>query len=528
MIMKKSLLVFLATVWMGGIFAQQPDPIQKKFAAEITPETSYEHLSVLVSDEFAGRGTGEEGARISAEYIAEQFQKWGLKAAAGDGTYFQPVKLARASFSVDNFQVNGKNLTSGKDFYFTGSGPETTINARDIVFIGYGISEGAYDDYAGVNIAGKVVLVINEGDPVDAQGNSLITGSKQLSEWTTSRTKRMQAVAAKNPSLILAVSSTVAPMLERAGDRLTRPRIALEENLVAQGGNSLAIANLTVDAADQLLAGAKTSLSALKQQITAAGKPQSKTLKTRVRAKFGSVIEPFADSNVLGMVEGSDKKDEIVVVMGHYDHDGINANGEILRGADDNGSGTVGVLEIARAFSKAKSEGHGPRRSILFIGLCAEEKGLIGSDYYTRYPVYPLANTVAALNMDMIGRIDDKHLMENHNYIHVMGADKLSSELHEINYTANSLYTHMELDTTYNDPNDPQRLYYRSDHYNFAKHGIPSIFYFSGLHPHYHTPEDTIDKIDFEMMAKRARLVFHTAWELANREKRIVVDSNKP
>lgn len=526
--MKKSLLVILAALCCGSLFAQQPDPIQQKFAAEITPKTSYEHLSVLVSDEFAGRGTGEEGARITADYIAEQFQKWGLKAAAGDGTYFQPVKMARSSFSVDNFQVDGKTLTSGKDFYLTGAGPETTINARDIVFIGYGITEGAYDDFAGVNVAGKVVLLINEGEPVDAQGNSIITGTKQLSDWSTSRTKRLQAVAAKNPSLVLAVSSTVGTMLERAGDRLTRPRIALEENLVGQTGSNFAIANLTVEAADLLLSGAKTSVSTLKQEINSTGKAQSKTIKTRVRAKYGSVIEPFADQNVLGMVEGTDKKDEIIVVMGHYDHEGVNANGEIFRGADDNGSGTVGVMEIARAFSKAKSEGHGPRRSILFIGLCAEEKGLIGSDYYTRHPVYPLANTVAALNMDMIGRIDDKHLMENHNYIHVMGADKLSSELHEINYTANSLYTHMELDTTYNDPNDPQRLYYRSDHYNFAKHGIPSIFYFSGLHPHYHTPEDTIDKIDFEMMAKRARLVFHTAWELANREKRIVVDSNKP
>lgn len=338
----------------------------------------------------------------------------------------------------------------------------------------------------------------------------------------------MQAISAKNPKLILAVSSGVAQTLERFGNRLSRPRIALEENLTGGAQNAVSVVNLTVETADHLLAASRNTVAGLKDAINSSGQSQSKRLRGQVRAAYGSKIEPFADNNVLGLLEGTDKKDEILVIMGHYDHDGMTADGTIFRGADDNGSGTVGVLEVARAFSRAAQEGHRPSRSILFIGLCAEEKGLIGSAYYTENPIFPLQNTVAALNMDMIGRIDDKHLMENHNYIHVMGADKLSSELHTINYNANSTYTHMELDTTYNDPADPQRLYYRSDHYNFAKHGIPSIFYFSGLHPHYHTPEDTLDKIDFEMMVKRAKLVFHTAWELVNREKRIVVDSNKP
>lgn len=527
---KPLLLVLLAAFICSSAWAQvKPDPVQKKFAAEITVDGAYKHLAVLTSDEFAGRGTGEIGAAKSAEYIKNEFQRLGLKGIVDGSSYYQPVPLARSTFEVSNFELNKKQFENGKHFMVSGSGPATTVRENEFVFVGYGITEGAYDDFAGVDVAGKVVLLINEGEPMDAQGNSRISGTKELSDWSTSRNKRLQAVNAKGPKMILAVSSSVASTLERFGSRLNRPRIALEENLV--GGpnqNAATVFNLTEEAADQLLAASKNSLAGLKDAINSSGKAQSKKLKGQIRASYGAKIEPFADNNVLGYLEGTDKKDEVVVIMGHYDHDGKTADGIIFRGADDNASGTVGVLEVARAFAAAAKEGNRPRRSILFIGLCAEEKGLIGSRYYTENPILPLQNTVAALNMDMIGRIDDKHLLENHNYIHVMGADKLSSELHEINYSANATYTHMELDTTYNDPKDPQRLYYRSDHYNFAAKGIPSIFYFSGLHPHYHTPEDTIEKIDFEMMVKRARLVFHTAWELVNREKRIIVDSNKP
>ena len=525
--MKKSFLFVAAALWCGSLIAQV-DPVQKKYADAITVDGSYKHLSVLTSDEYAGRGTGEVGAAKSAEYIKNEFQRLGLTGPV-DGSYYQPVKMAKSSFVVSNFELNRTKFENGKDFFFAGSGPLTTVRDNDFVFVGYGITEGNYDDFAGVDVAGKVVLLINEGEPVDAQGNSLITGTKEMSDWSTARNKRMQAVTAKSPKLILAVSSGVAQTLERFGSRLNRPRIALEENMAPGAGQTpVAVANLTVEAANQLLAASNNTVEGLKQGIASSGKAQSKKLRGQIRATYGAQVEPFADNNVLGLLEGTDKKDEVLVIMGHYDHDGQSEDGTIFRGADDNGSGTVGVLEVARAFSRAAQEGHRPSRSILFIGLCAEEKGLIGSDFYTRYPVLPLENTVAALNMDMIGRIDDKHLEGNHNYIHVMGADKLSSELHTINYNANATYTHMELDTTYNDPKDPQRLYYRSDHYNFAKMGIPSIFYFSGLHPHYHTPEDTIDKIDFEMMVKRAKLVFHTAWELVNREQRIVVDSNKP
>ncbi len=398
-----------------------------------------------------------------------------------------------------------------------------------MVFFVYGISDTNYDVLQGLYITGKVVLLIGDGEPVDAQGNSLITGSQTPSEWATSRNKRLQSVIAKNPRLVLVASDGVKETLQRFGSRLTRPRIMLEENVDASATNvQLPVANISIEIADFILQKSKTTTSQLIKTISESKKPQSKSIKVALNTVFGSSVVPFTSDNVLGYMEGSDLKDELLVITGHYDHEGKSEDGTIYYGADDNGSGTVGVLEVARVFAKAKAEGHGPRRSILFMAFTAEEKGLLGSDYYARHPVFPLANTVASLNMDMIGRIDDKHLRGNHNYIHIIGADKLSSELHTINENANADYTHMELDYMYNDPNDEMRIYYRSDQYNFAKHGIPVIFYFSGLHPHYHTPEDTVDKIDFKMMAKRTRLVFHTAWEVVNRDKRLVVDSNKP
>ena len=519
-------LFFLIPAFYGCIMAQ--DPTQQKYAAELTPESAHAHLSILASAEYEGRGTGEAGGEKAAAYIAEEFKKLGL-AAPVDGSYYQPVKLAKSNFSVGKFIANGKTFTNGKDFFFVGSGPETTINTKDVVFIGYGISEASYDDLQGLDIAGKVVLLVNEGEPKDAEGNSLITGTETLSEWATSRNKRLQAITAKNPKLILAASSDVAETLQRFGSRLTRPRITLEENVAAlSGASQVPVANISMEIADFILQKSKTSVEQFKNTVTETKKPQSKIIKSTLNTVFGSSVEPFTSDNVLGYLEGSDLKDELLIITGHYDHDGKSADGTIYYGADDNGSGTVGVLELARVFAKAKADGNGPRRSILFMAFTAEEKGLLGSDYYSRYPIFPLANTVANLNLDMIGRIDDKHLRGNHNYIHVIGADKLSSELHAINENANADYTHMELDYMYNDPNDELRIYYRSDQYNFAKHGIPVIFYFSGLHPHYHTPEDTVDKIDFKMMAKRTRLVFHTAWEVANRDQRLVVDSDKP
>lgn len=232
--------------------------------------------------------------------------------------------------------------------------------------------------------------------------------------------------------------------------------------------------------------------------------------------------EDLPDSeNILAFIEGSEKPDEIIVISAHYDHVGTQ-NGVVYNGADDDGSGTVAVMEIAKAFQSAKKAGNGPKRSILFLHVTGEEHGLFGSEYYSDNPVFPLANTVVDLNIDMIGRDDPEN--RGKNYVYVIGSEMLSSELKVINEAANKKTVNLELNYKYDDPKDPQRLYYRSDHYNFAKNNIPVAFYFDGIHEDYHKPTDDVEKIDYSMLQKRAQLVFATAWEIANREARIVVD----
>lgn len=227
--------------------------------------------------------------------------------------------------------------------------------------------------------------------------------------------------------------------------------------------------------------------------------------------------------NIWAYFEGGEKKDEFIVISAHYDHIGMK-NNEIYNGADDNGSGTSALLEIADAFVQAKKAGFTPKRSILFLHVTAEEYGLHGSRYYTNNPILPLENTITNINIDMIGRRGYEK-ENNDNYVYVIGSDRLSTDLHNLSEKANK-YVGLELDYKYNDLNDPNRFYYRSDHYNFARKGIPAIFYFDGVHDDYHQTTDTPDKIDFPLMTKRTKLAFAVAWELANAENRPVVDKD--
>jgi len=240
---------------------------------------------------------------------------------------------------------------------------------------------------------------------------------------------------------------------------------------------------------------------------------------------FNKNISPLQSSNVLGLLEGTDLKDEYVFITAHYDHLG-KRDTVIWYGADDDGSGTVSVLELAEAFVKAKAAGHGPRRSIVFMTVSGEEKGLWGSEYYTDHPVYPLEKTTVDLNIDMIGRIDATRKQgDSMNYVYVVGDDKVSSDLKTISEATNKKYTRLELDYKFNDPKDPQRIYFRSDHYNFASKGVPIIFYYDGmLDADYHKPTDTPDKIYYSLLAKRAQLVFYTAWNMANRDEMLKRD----
>lgn len=226
--------------------------------------------------------------------------------------------------------------------------------------------------------------------------------------------------------------------------------------------------------------------------------------------------------NVVAFIEGNTYPDQVVIISAHYDHLGMK-DGEVYNGADDNASGSSALMEIAEAFQMAKKQGNGPKRSVLFLHLTGEEIGLYGSKYYIENPVFSIDSTVADLNIDMVGRVDKEHL-DSKEYIYLIGSDRLSTDLHKLSEKINKQYTNLKLDYTYNELDDPYKYYERSDHYNFAQQNIPVIFYFNGTHEDYHKISDTADKIDFELLALRTKLVFYTAWEIANREDRLVLD----
>ena len=509
---------------------------QEKFANTITAADLEKHLRILAADDMEGRETGQPGQRKAAEYIASQFAAEGLKpiVKTEDGKlgYQQQFTLYKKGWGEFYINAGGKKFDYLKDFLVNGLLYLPTETKYESVFVGYGIGETNYDDYAGRDVTGKAVVML-DGEPKTADDKLLISGTNQASKWGGPNGWRAKSLLAKEKGAAqVFIISAESP---EAFKQLLAQRSALQSRFNrlmlkpgAESVGSVGVFMITAETASALLNTSVASLSQATAQLAQSAKPATSSLAGSVSVKADRVEEKAQSSNVLGFIEGTDKKDEILVISAHYDHIGISADGQVNNGANDDGSGTVSVLEISQAFAKAKAAGKGPRRSILFLTVSGEEKGLLGSEYYADMsPVIPLEKTVADLNIDMVGRVDDLHQGKSDNYIYVIGSDKLSSDLHKISEAANQKYVKMELDYKYNDPKDPERIYYRSDHYNFAKHQIPIIFYFNGLHADYHRPTDDIEKIDFNLAERSARLVFYTAWEIANRDQRLVVDSHK-
>jgi hypothetical protein len=488
------------------------------FSTIISAAELKKQLYVIAGPEMEGRNTPSAGLKKAAAYLESEFIAMGLQPIA-NGKYQMPYALYLDSILASSFSVNNQNYVSGEDFQMNPNNYSALLHASEVVFVGYGIEDEKFNELAGLDLKGKVVIYSTEKEPF-VNGKSIITGTEKASSWTAA--KRLRNLQSKNPALIISVNPDLESNLKRMASYLQTGRLILDKpNQPVQAS----VITVSKTVADAILAKTKSSISSLTAAIASTGKPASKAVKTSVQASVLSKVSNVKADNVMGLLEGTDLKDEIVVVSGHYDHIGLTTEGtdKVNNGADDDGSGTTGVLEMAQAFTKAKAEGHGPRRSILFLTVCGEEKGLLGSEWYSESPIFPLAKTVTNLNIDMIGRVDPAH-KDNPDYVYLIGSDKLSSDLHKISEYTNATYTRLTIDYKYNDPNDPDRIYYRSDHYNFAKHGIPIIFYFNGIHEDYHKPSDEVSKINFEMLAKRARLVFFTAWDIANRDKAPVVD----
>ncbi|GAB3297071.1 hypothetical protein GCM10027511_11480 [Hymenobacter humi] len=515
----------------------------RTYAATIRPEELRRHLTVVASDSFRGRETGQPGQKLAAAYLVKEFAALGLQGpvAGSDSPYLQHFPLIRGAYSADGFiRINGQRFDWLNDFFSYGPlvSPFRTETVSQPVFVGFGVEQGAYSDYAGLDVKGRDVVAIM-GAPQDERGRKLLkaTSGHPADYWDSGLRKAAIAKAKGARSIFLMTFAPKEEFAKEAGNYATalrEPAFALpnpgpeiidtvREDVPPGIGVYLTSQELGLQLAGTTLPGLLEYTRALGR----AGRPVAPSFAPPVVIiSQPQPQEQLITENVLGFLEGSDKKDEVLVISAHYDHLGVR-NDTIYNGADDDGSGTVAVLALARAFAQAKKEGHGPRRSILFVAMTAEEEGLFGSEYYTANPVVPLANTIADLNIDMVGRTDRKHSPRKH-FVNIVGSDKLSSELHRINETANRTYTKLELDYRYNVPNEPEHIYYRSDHYNFARRKIPVIFYTTGEHADYHKATDDVEKIEFDRLTERARLVFHTAWELVNRERRIRVDSNRP
>ena len=509
-----------------GIFRclSQPEPADT-FARLITAERLREQLSVIASAAMEGRETGTEGQRKAAAYIESEFSLYGISSPQSLEHFQQDYGITKDTLIPRIFTVNGQKYHYGTDYLVTpGSGDNDRFTAKDLLFLGYGISDPKYDDYAGKDVTGKV-LVIFPGEPMIGH-HYLITGTSVPSSWGYSIAKKAMLAAQRGAAALLFLN----PALDY-----------IPSSLVAQSGN----ATFNFDS----LEGGHTKVTtvyispALFRNIFGSGKADSLIArgrlhavlseaaierKAKIKLAYRSVVTGGSASNVIGYVEGSDKKEEYVFLTAHYDHLGKKGN-VIYYGADDDGSGTASVIEMARAFAKAKEAGFGPRRTVVFMTFSGEEKGLWGSSYYSDHPVFPLDSTDIDLNTDMIGRIDPNRTYgDSMNYVYIVGDDKISRNLKSIAAAVNKQFIHLELDHKFNMANDPDRIFYRSDHYNFARKGVPIIFFFDGIHHDYHQPTDTVDKINFGLMEKRARLIFLTAWAVANQDQMLSRDIPLP
>jgi len=506
--MKK--IIWILILCISTVSYAQKGKELTKFSKVITPAALKEKLSVIASAEMEGRETASPGQKKAAAYIESEFKRMGL--LPGNGTsYQQTYPVYQDNLTAKAVFVNGASFEWDKDFTFS---LQTISNGKwdytNVVYAGYGIVDDAkgINDYDGLDVKGKLVLILEgtkEGMPTMGQG-----GNRAFNANPASPMAKMRAANAKGAAGLLVVSAS----FPRKTPTETKGSMYLKKNDAA----GFLMANVSTNVANAILAKTNASIN----ELGSVAKGNYNSDITLVATKKTENLE---SSNVIAYLPGTDKKDEYLFLTGHYDHLGKRGN-VIWYGADDDGSGTVGVMQMAEAFAAAAKAGKSPRRSIVFMTVSGEEKGLWGSQYYSEHPIFPLEKTTADLNTDMIGRVDtERKLGDTLSYVYVIGHDKLSSELVTINEDANKKSSNITLDYKYDDPNDKNMIYYRSDHYNFARKGVPILFFYDGmLLADYHQPTDTIEKINFDLMQKRTVMVYYTACEIANRDEMLKRD----
>ena len=492
----------LATAFIT--FAQEDTRIH--YANSITAGDLGSYLSVLASDSLEGREATTRGQHMAAAFIAVHFQKAGLHPAVStpEGpSWFQQFDLVRIRPATAYIVIDRDTLKNLHDFIYTGQDTyNEPLSGRPVFLEKHPKKEIPAED-----IKDRDVIICCAGSRTERE---------TLATALDARDVRNVFIITDDEKL------PFNTLLNRYRRFMSYGRLYFPEKVKLRKGYFL----IPPAVGARMLDITATEMSKMMERYRQGKRFSMKNSQpAEITYSIGTSIDTVQTENVLAVIEGTDKKDEYLFITAHYDHLGTR-DGEVYNGADDNASGTSAMMEIAEAFALAKKDGHGPRRTVVFMAMTGEEKGLLGSSYYISHPLFPLKKTIADLNIDMAGRVDEQH-EDNPDYIYLIGSDKLSSQLHRISEQCNDTYSQLTLDYTYNDDNDPNRFYYRSDHYNFAKNNIPVIFYFNGTHEDYHRKSDTIDKINFPLLEKRTKLVFYTAWELANMDERIKPDPEK-
>jgi hypothetical protein len=540
--MRKFLLVCaLAGAMLGSVFAQAAKPVKAALPAArnaeaITAAEMRDYLFFVASDEMEGRNTPSRGLDLTAKFIAMNLSRWGVKSGGDNGSYFQYFSLVRRKFDNDqtNIRVGEKSFKLNSDFYILDGVKDSLSGSLVYVGDGWMVKAKNRNPYSGVDVRDKIMVVStsfrSRGRPADITDADL--GGKKGEDWADPE-EYAKTHGAKG--IILTFTGA-----EYDNWNAFRRFFGGGNNfrLDASGGDGSDVPTLIASKemmeamfASEAKSGAEV-LAAFEKGVANPSFALTKPIAVNIKGE----IERAKTQNVVGIIEGNDPvlKNEYVAIGSHYDHVGIGGCGgqtptdNICNGADDDGSGTVAMLNLARAFAISNPR---PKRSILLVWHAGEEKGLWGSEYYVEHPTVPLNKIVTQLNIDMIGRskqVGDTN-RRNANLtgpkeIYIIGSKLMSTELGALSERVNASYLNLTFNYKYDDPNDTERLFYRSDHYNYAKKGIPIIFYFDGVHEDYHQAGDHPDKIDYQKMELVTRTIFMTGWELANQAKRPTVD----
>ena len=499
----------------------------------ISAQQLKDYLAFIASDEMEGRDTPSRGLDTAARFIATHLSRWGLKPAGDDGSYFQRIAMTQNKIdpAPSYVEINGQRFNFGEDFL---AGLTAGAASGPVVYAGHGwvIKAKNIDAFQGLDVKDKIVI-LNGGRLPNGMNFNELKG-KQGEDWEFPQDAARKRGA---KGIIFVPNFQSLSAWDRRRGALVDRGFSSVDKFQTQNNNSLPGITASVKLLIALFQGEKQSAAEVFNRSAANDPVESFEFKPDKKVSFTVALKktPATTQNVIAVLEGSDPvlKNEYVAIGAHYDHVGIGepVNGDaIYNGADDDGSGTVATLALAEAFAR----GPRPKRSILFIWHAGEEKGLWGSRFFTENPTVPIGQIITELNIDMIGRTkkeDDKPAnqpLPKPGEIYLIGSKMMSAELGELSESVNKSYLNLTFNYKYDEPNDPERFFYRSDHYNYARKGIPIIFYMDGSHEDYHRPSDSVEKIDYQNMEKVTRTIYATAWELTNRATRPRVDKPLP